>query len=132
MRNFHPEIEAKIKVKVEKLLAVEFIKHLFWLANIIPVKKKNIVQIQICIDYRDLNAACPNDEFSLPTMDIMIDSTSGQSLMSFMDGFSGYNQIKMSAKDAKKIFFSARHLESFTTLSCHSDSKKPVLHINEQ
>ncbi|KAB2632430.1 reverse transcriptase [Pyrus ussuriensis x Pyrus communis] len=53
----------------------------------------------------DFNAACPKGEFPLPNMDIMIDSTSGQSLMSFMDGFSGYNQIKMSAKDAEKIAF---------------------------
>ncbi|KAM1815785.1 hypothetical protein ACFX12_000261 [Malus domestica] len=54
MRNFHPKIEAKIKAEVETLLATGFIKpikHIVWLANIVPVKKKNIVQIQICINY---------------------------------------------------------------------------------
>ncbi|KAB2597376.1 hypothetical protein D8674_000296 [Pyrus ussuriensis x Pyrus communis] len=84
MRNFHLKIEAKIKVE---------------LANIVPVKKKNTVQIWICIDYRDLNAACPKNEFLLPNIDIIINSTSQQGLISFMDGFCGYNQIKISAKD---------------------------------
>ncbi|KAB2626573.1 hypothetical protein D8674_020191 [Pyrus ussuriensis x Pyrus communis] len=82
-RNFHLEIEAKIKVEVEKLLATRFIKlikHPLWLANIVLVNKKNIVQFRIRIDYQHLNAACPNDEFSLPNMDIMIDSTSGKFL----------------------------------------------------
>ncbi|CAL8136643.1 unnamed protein product [Prunus armeniaca] len=106
-RNFHPEIEKQIKVEIEKLLAIGFIKpikHPTWLANIVPVKKK-IGVIRICTDYRDLNRACPEDEFPLPNMDILIDSTSGQGMLSFMDGFSGYNQIKMSPKDAKKTTF---------------------------
>ncbi|CAL2240078.1 unnamed protein product [Prunus armeniaca] len=106
-RNFHLEIEKQIKVEIEKLLAAGFIKlikHPTWLANIVPVKKK-IGVIRICTDYRDLNRACPKDEFSLPNMDILIDSTSGQGMLSFMDGFSGYNQIKMSPKDAEKTTF---------------------------
>ncbi|CAL8163310.1 unnamed protein product [Prunus armeniaca] len=106
-RNFHPEIEKQIKVEIEKLLADGFIKpikHPTWLANIVPVKKKTGV-IRICTDYRDLNRACSNDEFPLPNMDILIDSTLGQGLLSFMDVFSGYNQIKMSPKDAKKTAF---------------------------
>ncbi|XP_008227183.1 PREDICTED: uncharacterized protein LOC103326723 [Prunus mume] len=92
-RNFHPEIEKQIKVEIEKLLAAGFIrpiKHPTWLANIVLVKKKTGV-IRICMDYRDLNRACPKDEFPLPNMDILIDSTSGQGLLSFMDGFSSYN-----------------------------------------
>ncbi|CAL8988506.1 unnamed protein product [Prunus brigantina] len=106
-RNFHPEIEKQIKVEIEKLLAAGFIKpikHLTWLANIVHVKKKTRV-IRICTDYRGLNRACPKDEFPLPNMDILIDSTSGQGMLSFMDGFSGYNQIKMSPKDAEKMAF---------------------------
>ncbi|CAL2247457.1 unnamed protein product [Prunus armeniaca] len=94
-------------VEIEKLLAARFIKpikHPTWLANVVPVKKKTGV-IRICTDYRDLNRACSNDEFPLPNMDILIDSTSGQGFLSFMDVFSGYNQIKMSPKDAKKTAF---------------------------
>ncbi|CAL2230296.1 unnamed protein product [Prunus armeniaca] len=68
------------------------------------MKKKTGV-IRICTDYRDLHRACPKDEFPLPNMDILMDLTSGQGLLSFMDGFSGYNQIKMSPKDAEKTAF---------------------------
>lgn len=52
-RNFHPKLEAQIKEKVEKLIVFGFtkpIKHHVWLANIIPVKKKN-GQIRICVDF---------------------------------------------------------------------------------
>ncbi|CAL2264116.1 unnamed protein product [Prunus armeniaca] len=107
MRNFHPKIEKQIKVEIEKLLAAGFIKpikHPTWLANIVPVKKKTGV-IRICTNYRNLNRARLKDEFPLPNMDVLIDSTSGQGLLSFMDMFSGYNQIKMSPKDAKKTAF---------------------------
>ena len=60
------------------------------LVNIVPVTKKN-GQIRVCIDYRDLNNACPKDEFSLPIPEVMIDNTCRFELMTFMDGFSGYN-----------------------------------------
>ncbi|CAL2270464.1 unnamed protein product [Prunus armeniaca] len=105
MPGLNPSLQ--IKVEIEKLLAAGFIKpikHPTWLANIVPVKKK-IGVIRISTDYRDLNRACPKDEFPLPNMDILIDSTSGQGLLSFMDGFSGYNQIKMSPKDVEKTVF---------------------------
>ncbi|CAL8174483.1 unnamed protein product [Prunus armeniaca] len=106
-RNFHPEVEMHIKVEIEKLLADGFIKpikHPTWIANVVPVKKKTDL-IRMCTNYRDLNRACPKDEFSLPNMDILIDSTSRQGLLSFLDGFSGYNQIKMSLKDVEKTAF---------------------------
>jgi len=57
-------------------------------ANIVPVPKKN-ENIWICIDYRDLNVACPKDEFSLPITDVMIDNTCSFEKMSFMDASQG-------------------------------------------
>ena len=69
-----------------------------------PVKKKN-GQIRCCVDFRNLNKACPKDEFLLPNMDLLIDSATGRAMFSFMDGFRGYNQICMSTKDAEKIAF---------------------------
>ena len=107
MRTFHPEVEAQITQDVKKLLATGFIKpiqHPWWLSNIVPVKKKN-GQICCCLDFRNLNKACPKDEFLLPNMDLLIDSAAGHAMFSFMDGFSGYNQIFMSPKDAKKTAF---------------------------
>ena len=75
-----------------------------WLSNIVPVKKKNR-QIRCCVDFRNLNKACPKDEFPLPNRDLLIDSAAGNAMFSFMDGFSEYNQIKMAPKDAEKTAF---------------------------
>uniref|UniRef100_A0A2N9ER61 RNA-directed DNA polymerase n=1 Tax=Fagus sylvatica TaxID=28930 RepID=A0A2N9ER61_FAGSY len=107
MRTFHPEVEAQITQEVKKLLSAGFIKpiqHPRWLSNIVPVKKKN-GQIRCCVDFRNLNKACPKDEFPLPNMDLLIDSAAGHAMFSFMDGFSGYNQIFISPRDAEKTAF---------------------------
>ena len=56
----------------------------------VPVKKKN-GQIRYCVDFRNLNKACPKDEFPLPNMDLLINSTAGSAMSSFMDGFNRYN-----------------------------------------
>ena len=79
-------------------------------ANIVPITKKN-GKIWVCIDFYDLYEACPKDEFSLPITDVMITNTCWLELMSFMDGFSGYNQIKMYPDDEKhrSIHFSRHH-----------------------
>ena len=104
---FHTEIEWKIIKEVQKLLAAGFIKpiqHPRWLSNIVPVKKKND-QIRCCVDFKNLNKACPKDEFPLPNMDLLIDFAAGSTMFLFMDGFSRYNQIKMAPKDAEKTAF---------------------------
>ena len=69
-----------------------------------PVKKKN-KQIRCCIDFRNLNKVCLKDEFPLPNMDLLIDSAAGSAMFSFIDRFSGYNQIRMAPKDAEKTAF---------------------------
>ena len=106
-RQFRPQIMGVIEAKVKKLIESGFIReeqHPDWVANIVPVLKKN-GKIRICIDFRDLNAACPKDEFPLPITDVIIDNTCGFERMSFMDGFSGYNQIKMHPEDKKHTSF---------------------------
>ena len=57
------------------------------------------------MDFRNLNKACPKDKFPLLNIDLLVDSTAGSSMLSFMDGYSGYNQICMVAKNVKKIAF---------------------------
>lgn len=106
-RKYHPDLEEKIKEEIEKLQQAGFIRPIqypTWLANIVPVKKKN-GQIRVCVDFRDLNKSCPKDEFPLPHIDTLVDATSGHQMFSFMDGFSGYNQIKMAEEDAEKTAF---------------------------
>jgi hypothetical protein len=133
MRTFHPEVEAQISLEVKKLLSAGFIKpiqHPRWLSNIVPVKKKN-GQIRCCVDFRDLNKACPKDEFPLPNMDLLIDSAAGYAMFSFMDGFGEYNQILMSPKDVEKPP-SAHLLEISTTPLCRLALKMPEPHIKGQ
>jgi ribonuclease HI len=92
---------------VKKLFAAGFIKpiqHPLWLSNIVPVKKKN-GQIRCCVNFRNLNKSCPKDEFPLPNVDLLIDSAAGHAMFSFVDRFSGYNQIRISTKDAEKTAF---------------------------
>jgi len=86
-----------IESEVKKLIDSGFIKeeqHPDWVANIVPVTKKN-GKIWVYIDFRDLNGACHKDEFPIPITNVMIANMCGFERMSFTDGFSGYNQIKM-------------------------------------
>jgi len=69
-----------------------------------PVPKKD-GKVQMCVDYRDLNRANPKDNFPLPHIDILIDNTTNFALFPFMDGFLGYNQIKMAPEDMEKMTF---------------------------
>lgn len=63
----------------------------------------------MCPDFTDLNKACPKDYFPLPRIDQLADSTSGHELLSFMDAFSGYNQIYMVESDQEKTSFTTDH-----------------------
>ena len=74
------------------------VKHSTWIANIVLVNKKN-GQIRVCVDLRYLNNACPKDDFPLPIIELMVDATTAHEALSFMDGSSGYNQIRMAPKD---------------------------------
>lgn len=57
----------------------------------------------ICTDFRDLNKACPKDDFPLPNIDNLVDATIGHEMLSLIDGFSSYNQIEVSSKTNIKI-----------------------------
>ena len=57
------------------------------------------------MDFRNLNKACPKNEFPLPNINLLVDLAAGNSMFSFMDRYSRYNQIRMAAKDAEKTAF---------------------------
>lgn len=59
----------------------------------------------MCIDFIDLNKACPKANFSLPMIDQLVDITTGHETLSFMDVYPGYNQIKMYEHDQEKTSF---------------------------
>ena len=69
-----------------------------WLSNVVLVKNAN-GKWRMCVDFTDLNNACPKDSFPLPRIDQLVDFTAGHKLLTFMDAFSGYNQIKMYEED---------------------------------
>ena len=75
-----------------------------WLANPMVVPKKS-GKMRVCIDFTYLNKACPKDSFPLPHIDEIVDATVGHELLSFLDDFSGYNQILMHPDDEEKISF---------------------------
>ncbi|KAG9449428.1 hypothetical protein H6P81_009393 [Aristolochia fimbriata] len=125
-RRFRPELVPEIEKEVDKLIAANFIrevKYPSWIANIVPVKKKT-GQIRVCVDFRDLNKACPKDDFPLPITELMVDATTGHEALSFMDGSSGYNQIRMDPKDEELTAFRTPK-GIFATKLCRSDSKMP-------
>ena len=104
---FAQEWDKTIAEEVQKLLEADFIREVYypnWLANVIIVKKAN-GKWRMCIDFTDLNKACPKDSYPLFRIDTLVDSTTKHQLLSFMDAFSGYNQIKMEEADQEKTSF---------------------------
>lgn len=63
----------------------------------------------MCIDYTNLNKECPKDPFPLPRIDQVIDSTAGCELLSFIDAYSGFNQIPLYPPDQIKTAFITPH-----------------------
>jgi hypothetical protein len=106
-RRFNAAKTAAIKTKVTRLLAVGFIREVYhpdWIANPVLVPKKN-KEWRMCVDYTDLNRACPKDPFGLPRIDQVVDSTAGCELLSFLDCYSGYHQIALAVDDQEKTSF---------------------------
>ena len=107
LRRMKPEWTLEIKEEVEKQYNAGFLRvvnYLEWLANVV-LKPKKDRKVRMCVDFQDLNKANPKDDFPLPHIDILVDNTTGHALLSFMDGFSRYNQIKMAPEDMEKTFF---------------------------
>ena len=96
-RSFSPERQKAIG-KLLQAKAIGEVEYPEWLANVVLVKKANS-KWRLCIDFTDINRACPKDSFPLSRIDLIIDSTASHELLSFMDAFSGYNQISMDPRD---------------------------------
>jgi hypothetical protein len=97
-----------VKEEVDQLLQAEFIqpcRYADWVSNIVPVEKKNMGKIRICVDFRNLNRATTKDEYPMPVADLLINSASGTKMISFLDDNAGYNQIFMAEEDVSKTMF---------------------------
>jgi hypothetical protein len=96
-----------IREEVRKLLQaslIEEVHHPVWLANPVVIPKAN-GKLRICINFTNPNKACPKDPCPLPRLDQIVDSTSGCDLLSFIDAYSGFHQIKMAKTDRKHTAF---------------------------
>jgi hypothetical protein len=107
LRHFAANCKEIIREEIKKLLAAGFIKEVYhpdWSANPVLVRKSN-KQWRMCVDYTDLNRACPKDPFGLPRIDQAMDSTAGCELLSFLDAYSGYHRIALKKDDCIKTSF---------------------------
>ena len=90
-----------------KLKHAGAIKEVFypeWLANTVVVKKKN-GKWRVCVDFTDLNKACPKYSFPMPRIDQLVDAKVRHPRMSFLDTFQGYHQIPLALEDQEKTAF---------------------------
>ena len=96
-RPFNRRKATIIKAEVEKLLKAGFIYPIAlieWVSNTVPVIKKKGT-IRVCTEFHDINKTYPKDNYPTPFIDQIIDACAGSEVFSFMDGFSGYNQIQI-------------------------------------
>ncbi|KAL0361700.1 UNVERIFIED_CONTAM: Transposon Ty3-G Gag-Pol polyprotein [Sesamum radiatum] len=106
-KHFGPEKDQIIPAEIDKLVAaghVEEIQFPEWLSNVVLVPKLG-GKWRMCINFRDLNKACPKDFYPLPRIDQLVDSKSGCELLSMMDASQGYHQIMLAPEDRKRVSF---------------------------
>ena len=104
---FAQERDRAIAKEVRKLQEADFIREVYypdWLANVVMVKRTNR-KWRMCVDFTNLNKAFPKDSYPLPQVYVLVNSTAQHQLLSFMDAFSSYNQIKMDETDQEKTSF---------------------------
>ena len=116
VRQFHPNRHQIIQTEGNNLLAASFIrevKYSEWLPNVVVVPKKG-GKWRVCVDYTDLNEACPKDSFPLPRIDQIVDATARHGILSFLDAFLGYHQIPMHPPNMEKRTF-INHMDCTAT-----------------
>ncbi|CAL2248041.1 unnamed protein product [Prunus armeniaca] len=97
-----------VKEEIERLLKARFIRpaiYADWLANIVPVLKRKTGVVRICVDYRNLNEASPEDEYLMPMANMLVDGAAHNQMLSFMDGNACYNQIMVAEENIHKTAF---------------------------
>jgi hypothetical protein len=107
LRKMSDDKDEGARNEVKRLLSASVIrevKYPEWRANTVMVKKAN-GKWKMCIDFTDLNKACPKDEFPLPRIDSLVDVAASSELMSLLDCYSGYHQIWMKKEDEPKTSF---------------------------
>ncbi|GKV29468.1 hypothetical protein SLEP1_g38394 [Rubroshorea leprosula] len=108
-RLFGPEKQVAIDEEIQKLLQAGFIRrveYFEWVSNPVLIKKPN-GKWRMCIDFTNLNDACPKDLHPLPNVEKLVERAAGHERMSFLDVSSGYHQVQLLLDDQEKIAFYA-------------------------
>jgi hypothetical protein len=103
----NPTLKDIVKEELQKILQANIIYPISdsqWVYPLVIVPKKN-GKWRICVDIRELNKATHRDYFPLPFVDQVLDTLSGKKSFSFLDGFSGYNQIQIAPEDQENTTF---------------------------
>jgi hypothetical protein len=104
LRKMSEEKVKAVEVEVQRLHDAKVIREVLypvWLANTVPVKKKN-EKWRMCVEFTDLNKACKKDDFPLERVDKIVDDAANSEMLSLLDMFSGYHQIRVRREDEEK------------------------------
>jgi hypothetical protein len=96
-----------VEAEVQRLHDAKVIREVLypvWMANIVPVKKKN-GKWRMCVDFTNLNKACKKDDFPIERVDKIVDDPANSEMLSLLDMFSGYHQIRVQREDVEKTSF---------------------------
>jgi hypothetical protein len=96
-------VEAEVQ-RLQDAQVIREVKYPVWLANTVPIKKKN-GKWRMCVDFTDLNKACKKDDFPLERVDKIVDDAASSEMLSLLDMFSGYHQIRVRKEDEEKTSF---------------------------
>ena len=98
-----PVIEKELKKLLNEKIIIP-LRYSKWIANLVVARNKN-GEIRLCVDFRNLNKCSKKDNYPLPKMEHLLQRISGASVMSFLDGFSSYNQVFVHPDDQDKTAF---------------------------
>jgi hypothetical protein len=96
-------VEAEVQ-RLQDMKVIRDVKYPVWLANTVPVKKKN-GKWRMCVDFTDLNKACKKDDFPLERVDKIVDDAANSEMLCLPDMFSRYHQIRVRKEDEEKTSF---------------------------
>nr|GEX31969.1 reverse transcriptase domain-containing protein [Tanacetum cinerariifolium] len=105
-----PERTKAIQAEVQKLIEARIMRAVYyhdWLSNPVMVKKHD-GSWRMCVDFTDLNKACPQDCYPLAEIDWKVESLCGYPFKCFLDAYKGYHQIQLAAADKEKTAFHTR------------------------
>nr|GEY83552.1 reverse transcriptase domain-containing protein [Tanacetum cinerariifolium] len=106
-----PEYDKAIQVEVQKLVEARIMREVYnhdWLSNPVMVKKHD-ESWRMCVDFTNLNKACPQDCYALPKIDWKVESLCGYPFKCFLDAYKGYHQIQLAEADEEKTAFHTGH-----------------------